>query len=161
MNSLPFRFQHSRFFIHVAIGLIACTLIGCGDANRGKIIGTWEIEQADSIYRKVESNADLKDEQSLSKSVDSASSKMSITFQSNGILATNTNIGAVSQSKEGTWKFESFDEASGEMKLACVLMDQASNHKVTFVDEDTIKLIPPNMAGTKMKLKFVRKKQAN
>jgi len=148
----PRKFQK---LLLVAIGVFAGTLTGCGDSNRAKIVGTWGIERADTVLRKIESKSDGQGAQQSPES-ESATPKMMLKFERDGMLVTTTKIGAVDQTKQGTWKFDSYDEASNEMQLSCSLMDQDSEHSVEFVDKDTIKLVPPNMAGTRMKLKFKR-----
>ena len=40
-----------RFLI---ASMLACILTGCGDPNRSKIIGSWEIEQADTVMKRIQ-----------------------------------------------------------------------------------------------------------
>ena len=82
------------------------------------------------------------------------SQRMVLTFKRNGVLHTKTSMGDVVQEKTGTWKLTSFDEASNLMAVSCEINTQTSEHEITFVDEDTIELVPPNMAGLTMELKF-------
>jgi hypothetical protein len=134
-------------------------LAGCGNANRGKIVGTWEIDRADSVLSRIDrSSVDAGENDSAQDSHDGAAPKMVLTFSRSGKLATATNMGAVVQEKQGTWKMTSFDEQSSLMQVDCVLQGQNSTHEIEFLDQETIKLIPPNMAGTKLKLKFKRQK---
>ncbi len=50
----------------------------------------------------------------------------------------------------------SYNESTNSMTIKCDIQMQESEHEITFVDQDTIELVPPNMAGTAMKLKFKR-----
>ena len=82
--------------------------------------------------------------------------KMTLSFFGNGRLETSTKMGNVIQEKQGTWKFVSFDDSTEVMNLTCVIRGQESKHQVEFIDPETIKLVPPNMAGTTLKINFKR-----
>ncbi len=137
-----------------AIGVVACIFIGCGDANRGKIIGTWQIQRADSVLKRIDSEKHGAATQAHADETNPP--KMLLTFERSGALKTTTRMGAVDQAKEGTWTFDSFDMASNKLHMTCLLQNQESQHVVHFIDQDTIKLVPPNMAGTKLKIEFTR-----
>ena len=81
---------------------------------------------------------------------------MSVEFKSNGTLLTRTSMGAIEQDKTGSWKMLSFDEPTSTMQLECILGMQQTNVEVTLIDEQTIEMIPPNMAGLDIKLRFRR-----
>lgn len=125
---------------------LACILIGCGDSNRAKIIGTWGIDQADTVMSRIqqsdEGNADAP--------------KMIVRFRSTGKLETQTQMGDVAREKTGQWEFVSYDPESSSMTIACEIQTDRTEHEINFIDQDTIELVPPNMAGTKMKLRFKR-----
>lgn len=135
--------------------IIASTILlafgGCRDADRKKIVGTWAIEKADTVMNRVNQS----DEETTSEG-EPYGAKMMLRFHSNGILETITQMGAVEQAKHGQWKMVSYDSESNTMALSCDLKMQTTDHEVEFLDESTIKLVPPNMAGLKMKLKFKR-----
>ena len=138
--------------------LFACMLTGCGDPNRSKIIGTWEIQRADTVLSRISQSDSEAVDRGGESEIDSADPKMTLRFLLNGRLETSTSIGAVNQQKQGTWKLIEFDETTSTMTLKCDIQNQESEHKVEFLDQETIKLIPPNMAGTTMKIKFKRQK---
>ncbi len=138
----------SRICFIFAIGIFACTLAGCGNANRLKIVGNWGITQADEVMDRIEASETTSDE--------SQESRMLLTFHRNGRLETKTKMGSVDQKKQGAWKMVSFDPAKNSMVISCEINTQTSEHTITFVDENTIELVPPNMAGVTMKLKFKR-----
>ena len=129
--------------------LIACVFAGCGDPNRTKIIGTWGIDSADTLMSRIKQSDVKRDE-------DSDSPKMIMHFRSNGEFDTKTQMGAVDRKKEGQWKLVAFDPATGSMVISCEIQTETTEHEINFVDEDTIEMVPPNMAGTKMKLRFRR-----
>jgi len=126
----------------------ACTLSGCGDSNRKLLIGKWGIAAPDAVMERIDqAQDDLPAETEIAQ-------RMTLTFKRNGVLNTRTRMGEVDQEKAGTWKLISFDEVSRQMVISCSVGLQTSEHEIVFVDENTIKLVPPNMAGLKMKLKF-------
>ena len=145
--------QNSKFstkLLRLSASVIACiSLVGCGDVNRNKIVGTWGIEQADKVLKRIDSQSESEDDSSVLPS-------MVIKFFRNGGLETVTKMGDVDRTKQGSWKFVSFDESTNTIQVSCDLMNQVTEHQIELVDSETIKLIPPNMAGTPMKLKFKR-----
>lgn len=136
--------------------VIACLQTGCGDPNRSKIVGTWQIEQADTLMNRIH----RKDSQTESPNSKNGSEddppKMVVKFDGSGLLTTSTRMGDVVQEKSGTWELVSFDQPNKTINLMCTIQDQKTEHSVELLDEDTIRLVPPNMAGTKMKIKFKR-----
>jgi hypothetical protein len=128
----------------------ACMLVGCGNANRAKIIGTWGIDKADTVMSRIKQSGEQTGENDLD------SSKMIIRFQRDGGLETKTQMGAVDREKLGQWKFVSFDPGRNSITVTCEIQSETTEHEITFVDENTIELVPPNMAGTNMKLRFRR-----
>lgn len=136
--------------------ICACMLTGCGDENRSKIIGTWGIEQADTVMSRINRSNSESNEQDVESGLEASTPKMTLKFLRNGRLETSTSMGAIVRQKQGTWELISFDESTSTMTLLCDIQQQKSEHEVEFVGQDTIKLVPPNMAGTKMKIKFKR-----
>ncbi|MFT7629192.1 MAG: hypothetical protein ACI87E_000189 [Mariniblastus sp.] len=135
--------------------LLAGIFTGCGESNRAKIVGTWKIDQADTLTRRMDRSSGSDDAlESQAESEEDDSAKMLIQFLGSGELRTATNIGNMNVAKEGQWIFNSFDESANCMQVSCTLKGETTNHEIEFLDESSIKLIPPNMAGTKMKLKF-------
>ena len=122
------------------------------------LIGTREIEQPESLMQRLdEPNAE--DSPNVDDAEMSMESKMQLDFFRNGRLATTTAMGNVTPTpKKGRWEMVSFDEPSQTMTIKCQIGLQESEHKVEFIDADTIKLVPPNMAGLRLKLRFQRKR---
>lgn len=149
---LPTNPSHSKaksaYFLLAAV--VACTLAGCGDANRNRLVGQWGIAAPEAVMNRIDKN----ESDSEVPAETEISDRMVLTFKRNGVVHTRTTMGDIDQEKTGTWKLVSFDEASNLMAISCEINTQKSDHEITFVDEKTIKLVPPNMAGLKMKLKF-------
>lgn len=125
--------------------LLILTSAGCGNPDRKKLVGTWQLKHSDKIEKRI---AELGDEQ--------PASRMSLQFRSNGGLSTVTNMGNIDSEKAGSWEFLSFDEEQQVMKIKCILNSQETEHEIQFLSEARIKLTPPNMAGLNQKLEFQR-----
>lgn len=134
--------------------IFACVLSGCGDSERSKLVGTWVISKPKAIMSRIaQGSVELESDTEGAKSEEP---KMLLSFQSNGVVKTKTAMGAVDQEKTGSWEMMSHDGTANTMKISCEIKGQNSEHVVTFVDEDTIELVPPNMAGLTTKIKFNR-----
>ena len=135
--------------------LLLLALAGCtGDPDRARIVGDWEIATADHLMEQV--NAQPDGSIGLSDPATDQPPRMLIHFYNSGYLATETNMGNVSTKKQGNWKFLSYDAQTRTVKIQCKLVDDTTDFDVIVQDDDTIRLVPPNMAGLKTKLKFVR-----
>lgn len=83
---------------------------------------------------------------------------MTLDFRSSGQLVTTTKLGKINSEKTGRWQMIRFDPPS-TMTIECYLdqqSDQSRQLKVTWVDDETIRMTPPNMSGQKMKMNFKR-----
>ena len=136
--------------------LIACMLLGCGDVNRAKIIGTWGIDRADTVMSRIDQSDSSSGTDADAKPDPESQPKMLVSFHRNGQLETSTAMGTVHRKKAGRWELVSFNESEKIMTIECEMQMQKTQHEITFVDDDTIKLVPPNMAGTTMKTRFKR-----
>ncbi len=126
----------------------------CGcyqDPVRAKLVGTWGIEHGEKLTERVNQSAEKSGEST------DLSERMMLVFYASGSLQTNTRMGDVNREKNGSWNVVEFDEENSKMKIRCDLMGQQTEHEVRFIEEDLIRLVPPNMAGTKSKLTFRRK----
>ena len=125
--------------------LLLLALAGCtGDPDRARIVGDWEIATADHLMGQVNAQPD------------DQPPRMLIHFYNSGYLATETNMGNISTQKQGNWKLLSYDAQTKTAKIQCKLVDDTTNFDVVVLDDNTLRLVPPNMAGLKTKLKFVR-----
>jgi len=125
--------------------LLLLALAGCtGDPDRARIVGDWEIATTDHLMGQVNAQPD------------DQPPRMLIHFYNSGYLATETNMGNISTQKQGNWKLLSYDAQTKTAKIQCKLVDDTTNFDVVVLDDNTLRLVPPNMAGLKTKLKFVR-----
>lgn len=139
--------------------LLLLALVGCtGDPDRARIVGDWEIATADRLMGQV--NVEPLDSEGLVDSADNSEAdqppRMLVRFYNSGYLATETNMGSMSTQKHGNWKFLSYDAQTRTAKIQCKLVDDTTDFDVIVEDENTLRLVPPNMAGLTKKLKFVR-----
>lgn len=81
---------------------------------------------------------------------------MVICFQPGGKLVTRTKIGLIESEKTGSWRERPGDSTGDSTMIACTLDGQASDVDVQWIDSDTIRLTPPNLAGLSIKLVFRR-----
>ena len=131
--------------------LLLLALTGCtGEPDRARIVGDWEIATADHLMGQVNAQSDGSDPATIQPP------RMLIHFYNSGYLATETNMGSMSTQKQGSWKFLSFDAQTRTAKIQCKLVDDTTDFDVIVQDDNTLRLVPPNMAGLKTKLKFVR-----
>lgn len=139
------------------LALLAVT-VGCGDADRARIVGRWEISSDDRVLERID-NATTPEDGSVDIE-DSAAPlppRMVVQFAQYGALETQTRISNSISEKNGTWSFVSFDPAARTAVVECELMGQTTEHELIFDGDNIVRMVPPNMAGTTKKLKFVRK----
>ena len=135
--------------------LLLLALAGCtGDPDRARIVGDWEIATADHLMGQVNTQPDGSTD--MSAPATDQPPRMMVHFHNSGYLATETNMGSISTKKQGHWKFLSYDAQTRTAKIQCKLVDDTTDFDVIVQDENTLRLVPPNMAGLKTKLKFVR-----
>lgn len=134
------------------LAVLMLSSVGCKqDPIRAKIIGTWKIEHGEKLSKRV--NQDDLD----AEPAEDLGERMVLAFYASGSLQTKTRIGNVNREKNGSWKVIDFDEEESKMMISCELMGQQTEHKVQFIENDLIRFVPPNMAGTKSKLTFRRR----
>jgi hypothetical protein len=137
-----------KAFVLVAISLL---LVGCGDPDRGRISGSWKVATAEKLMNQVNAVDDLP-----AADTENLPPRMQVHFNYSGSLMTETNLGSVATKKYGSWKFLNYDAASKTARIECFMLDETTEFDVLVDDENTIRLVPPNMAGLKQKMKFVR-----
>ena len=138
--------------------LIFACMLGCESKTQSKLIGTWVIDDVDSVLEQVNQNSSPSDAESDSSN--GSSPQMTITFKANGTLETATLLGQLNVKKEGVWKIISNQDSDSEltnMKIGCELADQVTQHDIEWVDENSIRFAPPNMAGVDQTFTFHRK----
>lgn len=81
---------------------------------------------------------------------------MTLNFHNSGQLITTTKIGNIDSEKIGQWRMLKFDPPS-TMTIQCFFKDFDADGReleVTWTDDQTIRLTPPNMSGQKLKMSF-------
>ena len=135
--------------------LLLLALAGCtGDPDRARIVGDWEIATADHLMGQI--NAQPDGSTDTPAPATNQPPRMLIHFYNSGYLTTETNMGSISTQKQGNWKFLAYDAQTQTAKIQCKLVDDTTDFDVVVLDDNTLRLVPPNMAGLKTKLKFVR-----
>ena len=138
--------------IWLAALAITLGLSGC-DTSRSRLVGTWSCTMLpDRLLADEASPLDLADEAPLPNKTPDYSIRLQ--FYRNGRLDTVTDLPNIQTQKTGQWRLLSLDEASGKGTIECELMQQRTQHQIEFIDSNTIKLVPPNMAGLKLTLEF-------
>ena len=134
-------------FCKLLIALLLVSVVGCGNPDRHRLVGTWQLELKEStrLESRVADVADLE-----------AKSKMTLEFRGGGRFFTETSMGNIQRAKQGTWQVVDFDEATNVLKVNCMVGVESTEHAIEFLEEDLIQLVPPNMAGLTLKLKFRR-----
>ena len=140
-------------------------LSGCTDENRQKIVGSWTMIKADRLAQRVnvapegaekDQNESSETQPAIPKSAEADLPMMTLDFRSSGQLITTTKLGKIDSVKKGRWRMIKFDPPS-TMTIDCYLdqlSDQGRQLEVTWIDDETIRMTPPNMSGQKMKLNF-------
>jgi hypothetical protein len=118
---------------------------GCGNSERQKLVGKWSLDHSNRIEERIAEAEDFSD-----------ASKMLLEFRGNGSLKTTTKMGGIDGQKSGSWKLVGFDEATQTMTVECTIGMQVTQQTIEFLDQNRIKLVPPNMAGLSLKLEFQR-----
>ena len=142
--------------------LVLSSCLGCANENRQKIVGSWTMIKADRLAQRVNVAADSA-ENNESESTSAVANPdeadlpmMTLDFRSSGQLVTTTRLGKIDSEKQGRWRMIKFDPPS-TMTIECYLdqqSDQSRQLEVTWIDDETIRMTPPNMSGQKMKLNF-------
>lgn len=137
--------QTNALTIAAAILLLA----GCSSTIDERLVGSWQIAQPESLTKKVAG-------EDQSPSEPTVNANMTVQFHRSGTLTTTTRMGKIDSVKTGTWTAISENRNSDIIQIQCQLGMQATEHEIELIDSDSIRWIPPNMAGTKQKLRFVR-----
>ena len=135
----------------IFIVLLALMLSGCSPAERNKIVGVWTVETADKLSDRI--SGETENESMPAPTLE-------VHFQWSGNLKTVTRMGTINREKVGSWKLLNVE--GDEFFLECTLGDskmgfQTTELKIRQIDETTIRMTPPNMAGLTSKMNFKKK----
>lgn len=141
--------------------LATLSFAGCAPAGSTKMVGTWKLDGADELENVMNKApkptgvmGDLM-EAVKSRVKNEVAASMTLEFLSGGKLKTTGVFMGANQVKEGTWKWVRSDGAS-EVIWCQLGQDDPVEVSVSFVDSNTIELVPPNIAVLNRKLKFKR-----
>ncbi len=160
----------NRFAPHVLpLAVLLLAVSGCGNPDAERLAGVWQLDPDAGLEsrlgtdRVAENNPDRIQLSTGSNRVDATGAEppgtncgMTLSFQPGGRLETKTTTDAIDSLKTGTWQLVSFDSQQQSAVIACTLGQQTTEQTVQWIDADTIKLTPPNMAGLSIKLVFRR-----
>ena len=141
----------SRLVSILMLALLA-SLAGCSDPAAAPLIGRWQVSDPNRVAGRV--NQD--DPEILPKSADEMGSRMTIEFKRMGGLRTTTRMGNVQQEKIGEWRIAGTNDDTERLQIECDLSGQTTECEVEFLEDGRIRLEPPNMAGTNLKMTFER-----
>ena len=139
-----------RWYLILSL-LLAWVLAGCSNPDRNKIVGVWVAETADKLSDRI--TGDGSEDEVFEP-------KLEVQFQWSGKLKTVTRMGTINREKNGTWELTHVE--ANQLTLSCTLGDpkmgsQTTELKIKILDENTIRMTPPNMAGLSTKMKFKKK----
>ena len=92
----------------------------------------------------------------LTEQLDDEAGSMTVEFGSDGQLKTATDFPMGGGDKEGTWRWISFDNKTNSAVVETVLNNDSNITTVYFVDDNTIKMVPPNLVALKLEMRFRR-----
>lgn len=135
-------------FVCVAIAMLLLNAVGCARPD-GKLIGKWQMEETEELFETmVGETVDDRIEQleadgkNPSKEPGFVASQLEIEFASDGSLRTTHMMMNEPYEKAGSWCFEK--QEGNDFHFTYVLSGETNQSKVTFIDDDTIRMIPPN-----------------
>lgn len=132
------------------ISLLLLMLAGCGNPQMRRLAGKWSLAEVQEVTDRIGVEAGDEDFQ------EDVGSKMQVVFSAFGGLNTVTRMNNVQSTKQGSWSLVDYDSATERMTIECTLAGQTTRCDIQFLDPNTLEMVPPNMAGTTMKLRFQR-----
>ncbi len=137
--------------------LLGATTAGCARRGERLLIGKWRSSRQFTQLPTADTPND--DAGAADENISSASTTspgIVLTFYRSGRLETTTNQGQIHTEKSGTWELLYYEPEQKSAVIRCELIGQKTEHTVTFIDSDTIRLQPPNLAGLDEELTFHR-----
>ncbi len=163
----PTVFENTRtrnFALIACLGIFwASCLSGCSQPGASRLTGRWELVPPRQIEQEHSesppSDTTSADNQDLFDSVAGGSTqgRMSLVFHASGSIETFTDFPMAQAQKSGRWTVVSYDPENNH----CVVRFKIETEPmievpITFVGEDRILLIPPNIAVLEKQLLFQR-----
>ncbi len=139
---------------------------GCQHPATSKITGRWDLLVAEQIDSNSEQQNDDSTQQVLDNTENLFNSiangettgTMSLVFHGNGKLETFTDfpMASTGKPKVGTWSIQDWQPDQSLLVIECVLQDETISTNIQFIDDNTIELIPPNIAVLEKEFRFQR-----
>ncbi len=129
------------------LSLAGFGLSGCGLSGAEDLVGEWRTMAGDDLAKKAFGQTKpeglLGQAQDMIVNASASSIELTYDFQSNGDLEITTKFPVGQSVKAGSWKVVS---KSGEERKVEMVIDEAEpvELSITVVDENTIRLVPPN-----------------
>lgn len=154
------RFSFSRQSLTRFLWLLpVLASIGCAGEGERKLAGVWQLDSARSLAARLGSGALPQEGADLTPDDTGpvgASAGITVTFTAGGAWQTTTRTGQIDTTKSGKWKLLKWDPAGPTATIECSQGQQTSEHRIEWLDDDSVKMTPPNMAGLTIKLVFRR-----
>lgn len=150
--------EFARLRTAIVLSFLALGL-GCGDPDRARIVGRWEVSAGDGMLDRVDKSAasEMPSESDPSLEDTDQAPRLVVEFFQSGSLQTETRISDAISQKNGTWSLLKFDDDKKVAHVKCELIGQTTEHAIFLVSENEILMVPPNLAGLTKKMRFKRK----
>jgi hypothetical protein len=121
--------------------------------------GEWILASPDNLAERM--NRDAK-EKPVPDRFSGAAMGLVVDFRRGGRLRTQTEVLGETVQKVGTWKVVSTDPNAAELKTAEIEFtlgqDEPDRIRVTFLNKQNIRMVPPNIAVLEKEYEFTRKR---
>jgi len=138
-------------------------MLGCQDPGVDRLQGTWRLDNAESLANLMTGGPRPKEglggvlDSVMDTVLEQVEASMEVEFGRGGILTTRSQFGGRTK-KEGIWKV--IQSTEQEVVVWFQLgQDDPAEIKVTLVDQDTIKMVPPNIVVLNKTCTFHRVQQ--
>ncbi len=157
--------RHCRFPCLITLAAICLVSPGCLSPGASQLIGTWELQSPDEVggdpidppspdtSKKIADNTNDLYEGVAEGDI---AGKMSLIFRRNGSLETITDFPAAQSHKFWRWSMVSWDGQTRVARVRCQMGNETVETAITFVGQNTIQLVPPNIDVLRTELRFVR-----
>ena len=147
----------SQMLTALPLGM-CCLLSGCWTAipdEAQKLVGSWQMMtdqevRSSDVDDETLANRMARDSNRVDQAVGNQN-LMRVEFSADGVLKTYAL-----QEKTGSWKFESVEESGMVINVICDLGGEQVSTRVQFHSDDTISMVPPNIAVLERELMFKR-----
>lgn len=154
----------TRCLVVLSLGGAILLAIGCQNKTANRLVGRWDMQTPDEISQSTARQSDpslaqvADNTENLFNSVADGEPKgeMSIVFHRDGKLETFTDFPMARSHKKGRWSLVAADDPTQVATVICFLNDEQTETKITFVDDNLIKLVPPNISVLRQTLLFRR-----